>query len=316
MPADIAACGFLGIAQEATPGVYEAPTKFFPIQSESLTINQNLVQRRGIRGTPDIIGSVAGSYVVEGDIEMEAFDDVVPYFLLAARTTVTKGGSAPNFTYQFRGGNCAGYNEDGATLSVTILRNGVAHGFVGVQVGSFEFTESDGILMFRVSVMGRDEADQSVPSPVFPTTQIPYGPGSYDIEVPTSTDVADVETFSFSVDDSISAADRLRAVRTPAFLHYGERSTALSLTRDFEDRTDFDSFKAATAQSVTIKASRGANNEISILMPVAYKESYEHALSGQGDLIQASISYFGAYGATEAGSYQIDIKTQEDITIA
>lgn len=315
MPADIAACGFLGIAQETTPGTYVAPAKYFPIQSESLTINQNIVQRRGIRGTPDIIGTVPGSYTAEGDIEMEAFDDVIPYFLLAARTSVVKGGTTPNFTYQFRGANCASYNADGATLSVTVVRNGVAHGFTGIQVGSFEFTESDGILMFRVSVMGRDEANQTVPTAAFPTTQLPYGPGSYDIEVPTATDVSDVETFSFSVDDSISAADRLRAVRTPAFLYYGERSTTLSLTRDFENRTDFDSFKAATSQSVTIKAARGANNKIEILMPVAYKESYEHNLSGQGDLIQASISYFGAYGATQAGSYQIDIATQENITI-
>lgn len=78
---------------------YTAPTKFFPFNSESLTSPQATVWRRPIRQSADIIGAVPGNFNIEGDIVMEALEDVVPYFLMASRTAVTKVDASPNYTY-------------------------------------------------------------------------------------------------------------------------------------------------------------------------------------------------------------------------
>jgi hypothetical protein len=51
MTVGIAACGSIGIALEDVPGVYAAPTKFFPVLSESLQYQQETIWRRPIRKT-------------------------------------------------------------------------------------------------------------------------------------------------------------------------------------------------------------------------------------------------------------------------
>jgi len=67
-----------------------------------------------------------------------------------------------------------------------------------------------------------------------------------------------------------------------------------------------------TSQSVTITASKGANNSITILTPVSLKDTYEVALSGQGDLVRASIAYQNLVGPSTA-TYTLTVKSQENI---
>src|SRR4051812_22216611 len=99
----IGAGGFMGIALETVAGTYTPPTKYVPFESESLNWAQDTTFRRPIRQSADNIGAVLGDGRVEGDVGMEFLEDCVPYFLYCARTTVTKTGTTPNFTYAFKG---------------------------------------------------------------------------------------------------------------------------------------------------------------------------------------------------------------------
>src|SRR3954469_20170202 len=101
MSAGTGAQGFIGIAVETTPGTYLAPTLYVPINSESITYQQDTTWRRPIRQSADIVGAVMGNAHVEGDISMEAFEDVVATMLRAARASYVKSGTTPNFTYIF-----------------------------------------------------------------------------------------------------------------------------------------------------------------------------------------------------------------------
>jgi hypothetical protein len=87
----------------------------------------------------------------------------------------------------------------------------------------------------------------------------------------------------------------------------------LSLDRDFESRTEYDAFKALTAQGVSLLATKGVNNSILMEIPAAIKDTYEMSMGGQGDLMRGSISYNGVLDAV-GNAYKITIKTQEDIT--
>ena len=137
------------------PGVYTAPTKFFPFMSEGLVTSQETVWRRPIRQSADILGAVPGNFHMEGDLSIEALEDVVLYFLAASRTGIVKTGTPPDNIYTVTPTSAGVSNK---TLSITLVRNGIVFGYNGVTTSSFTFNISDGLLMFDVSLMGNDEA--------------------------------------------------------------------------------------------------------------------------------------------------------------
>lgn len=309
MAQGIGAGGFVGIALETTAGTYLAPTKFFPIKSESLKVSENIVYRRPIRQSADIINAKAGNETVDGDIMMEAFEDVIPYFLRASRNTVVKTGTT-NLTYTATPSSAA--TAPDKTMSVTVVRNGVVFGYAGVVVTNMKFSIEDGILMFNAGLIGLTEATQTLPTPSFITTDV-FGAGQYQIQIPTATQVYDIDTFEFSVEDGGEAQFRLKDTnRGASFVKYGEREVTLTAERDFDGKTDYDAFKALTSQSITLVGTKGTNNSITITMATAIKDEYSINLGGQGDLLRGSISYKGVL-ASGSSVYSIVVKTQENI---
>lgn len=294
----------------ATPGTYTAPTKFFPFNTESIVLSQSTVFRRPIRQSADIIGAVAGNYNPGGDIEMEALEDVLIYFLFASRTLIVQSGTSPNFIYTITPTAAAVPQK---TMSLTFVRNGIVFGYTGMVVSNFMFGIADGLLTFKTGILGRDEAVQSAPVPTWPAT-VPFGAGSYSIEVPTATPVLDTDTFEWTVEDNAAVNFRLKNTgRGAQFINYGERNSTMTIDRDFQDRIDYDLFKSVTSQSVTLTASKGANNLITLLAPVTIKNTYDVGLSGQGNLVRASITYQNVIDGT-GKSWQITVKTQELVT--
>lgn len=292
----------------ANPGVYAVPVKFIPFMSESLTSVQSTIWRRPIRQSADIIGAVPGNFNVAGDISIEGMEDCILYFLYASRNAVAKTGTT-NFTYVFTPTPNA---IPARTMSITVVRNGIVFGFTGVVVGTQTFTVQDGILMYNITCLGRDEAVQSAPTPTWPTTT-PFGAGQYSIEIPTASPVLDTDTFQFTIEDGAEAQFRLKnPTRGAQFIKYGERAVTLTLERDFESRSDFDAFKALTAQDITITASKGANNSVSLNSPVSIKDTYQVQNSGQGDLVRAAIAYNAVISGAGV-SYTITVKSQENV---
>lgn len=310
MPYGIGAGGLVGIALEAVSGTYTAPTKYVPINSESLHMVEATQFRRPIRASADVIGAVAGNENTEGDVEMEALEDCLIYFLYCSRTTIVKSGVSPNFTYTVTPSAAA---VPVKTMSMTIVRSDQVFGYTGLVVGSYTFGINNGMLTFNVSMIGRDEATQTTPTPTWPTT-VPFGAGQYSIEVPTATPVTDTDTFEWTCEDNAEAQFRLKSPgRGAQFVKYGERDVTWTMGRDFLTRADYDLFKSVTSQSITLTATKGANNSVSLLTPVSFKETYEVGLSGQGDLLRSNVGYRAAIDGT-GKSYQLVVKTQEDIT--
>lgn len=306
----VGAGGIMGIALETVSGTYLAPTKFVPFNNESLMYQQETGFRRAIRNSPDVNYAVAGNAHVEGDIEMDATDDVVPYFMTASRMDVVKTGTTPNWIYT---GTPNANATPAKTMSITIVRNGVVFGYTGCVVGSFTFGIDDGTLTYNVSIVGNDEATQTAPGSVTWPTTTPFGMGQYSIEIPTATPVTDTDTFEFQVEDNAEPQFRLKNPgRGANFIKFGEREVTLSLERDFQNRTDYDAFKAMTSTSITLAATKGVNNSISILCPATLKDTYEVSLSGQGDLVRASIEYQCLVGAATP-TYTIVVKSQETL---
>ena len=311
MPVGIGASGSVGIAFEtlAAPDTYVAPTKFIPIENETLKFDQNIIDRRPIQAVADAIDSKRGDGAVSGDIMFAAYHDVLPYFLYAGRTTVAKTGAGP-WTYDCDGAHGATATY---TLSITVVRNGVVFGYTGCVVSSFSFSMVDSVLMCTVSIVGQNEAVQSAPTESYYSTGNEYSAGDYSVEF-DDTAVGGVDNMEITIEDNAEAQFRLIGDQGSDLVVFGERTVSVSLDKDFENRTEYDLFKAATAQKVELIADDGTHS-IAFEIAVAIIGTWEANLSGQGDLVRATINYDGKWGAARNSSYNITVVTDEDITV-
>lgn len=307
----IGAGGVVGIAVETTQGTYEAPTKFFPIRSEGLAWQQDTIWRRVIRGTADAIGAVPGNGHVEGSIDMEVLDDVLPYFLQAARGELVQSGTSPDFTYDFTPNSDA---EPSDTLSITVVRNGESFGYTGCVVSQMSFSVDNGQLVVDLSILGQEEDTQPVPTETFDDAG-PFAAGMWDLQIPSGTTVEDSDDLTLDINDNGEVQNRLLGRRGAAFISYGQREVSLSLERDFKDRTQYNEFKNLTAQQIDIIVDNPDAGTITFSLTNAIINTYEVSLSGQGDLIRASTEYQGTDNAAGDGAYSITIESTEDLAL-
>jgi hypothetical protein len=302
--------GLLGVAFETVAGTYTPPTKFVPILSESLELKETNIYRTPIRQSAARIGVVPGDFSVTGTVTMEATEDTCLYFTECARTTGVKTGTTPNFIYTYTPNSNAVPNK---TMSITVLRNGVIFGYVGCVTGKSTFTVNNNILEASFDVFGLSDASPSPAlTPVWPTS-VPYGPGSWQVQIPSPTQVFDMDTFSFEADDAGQENFRLKNARGAQFASFGERTCQMTTTRDFLTNSDYLAFKAVTGQKITVVVTNGANNGIQFDLFNGIMDVYQVPLSGVGDLIRASITYQTVLDGS-GNEYDIVYKTQEVIT--
>lgn len=311
MPAGIGASGVIGIAFESTRGTYAAPTKFFPLKSESLMFNQGVTPRRVIRGIAGPLGFVKGNGIVEGDIVMEVLADVLPYFLYASRATVVKTGTGP-YVYTAKG-NANGSPTTGRTLSITIVRNGVVFGYTGCIVGSSTYSLEDGILMVTHKIMGEEEATASAPTPTY-SNGLPFGMGTYVLEIDDVAD-ANIGNVNISIEDNATAEYRLTGGTGADVVHWGENTTKITVDRDFITRTQYDKYRAITAEKFELTSTNGDGDIVKFTFPVGVMTTYAIPLSGVGDLVAAKTDIEAGYSATLVSNWEIAVTAAtENIT--
>lgn len=302
--------GAVGIAVETTSGTFEAPTKWFPVLSSNLMQQQATVYRRGIRQTVDAFGALPGNEHISGDLEVEFLHDTFVYFMIAARTNITKSGSAPDFKYEIDPADDANTAE---TLTIVEIKNSEVFAYTGCAVSSFTMSVSDGVPVVTFAIIGNTEATNTA-TPTF-TTIAPTGAGQWTFAV-DDTATTEVDTFEFSVDDAGEPQFRLRDdTRGATWVKYGERNTVLTFDRDFTSRAEFDAYKALTEVDFKIDARSSTTRGYQIHMPRGVRSTYEIPLGGQGDVIRARQEVQGLLDETDSRAYRITVDTSEDIVI-
>lgn len=313
MAVGVGAEGFLGFALETTPGTYVAPVIYGLLRNESITVTQDHVERRPLRGIAGVTGMLKGNVRVEGDFEVELTPAQMVQFFRAGRGSWAKVGASAPYTYTWTPSSVATL-VTGRTASITVVRNAVPFGYTGCAITSATFTVDGEILVGRFSVIGQNEASVAMPTPAYITID-PYGPGEFDTEIPTATPVNNADSWELTIDDGAEAQFRLDGSRAAAFVKYGERAVSMRLERDFENRTEYDNFKNLVGESITTRAKKSANDLIQFTLPKAYKTAYPiTGLSGQADLIRAAIEYIGTHDTATGKSYEIVVKTSDNIT--
>lgn len=307
--------GFVGLAFESTPGTYVAPTRYHPVLSEALEWQPGTIFRRPIRQSVDQIGAVPGNVGSTGTLSMEALDDILVYYLYAMRMGIVKTGSSPNFTYTATPTSTNAFPT--RTLSLTVIRNSQVFGYVGCVVSKMTLAIQNDLLQCDCDILFQNEAVQSLPAPTW-VTETPYGPGTWSVQIPTATQIFDLDTFSLSIDEAGASAYRLKNTgpnqgRGAQFISMGERTIQMTASRDFIDRTDYNAFQAVTPQNLTIQCAHGGNNSIAFNIPNAFKSAMQTPLSAQGDIIRSSLTYDSTIDGSGNAIY-LTIQTQENIT--
>lgn len=310
MPAGIGASGVIGVAFETVVGTYVAPTKFFPIKSESLMFNQSVTPRRVIRGIAGPLGFVKGNGIVEGDISMEVLPDVLPWFLYASRATVVKTGAGP-WVYTAKG-NSSGSPTALRSLSITIVRNGIVFGYTGCMVGSSAYSIEDGILSVTHKMMGMEEAVQTSPTATYGSS-VPFGMGTYSLEIDDAV-VTDIGNVTINIEDNATAEYRLAGGTGADVVHWGENTTKVTVDRDFITRTQYDKYRNVTAEKFELTTTQ-SSQIVKFTIPVGVMTTYGISLAGVGDLVQAKTEIEAGYDATLGSNWEIAVTTTtEDIT--
>jgi hypothetical protein len=309
MAVGIGAGGVVGLAIETTSGTYEPPSKFFPVRSESLQWTQGTVWRRVVGlETADVIGAVEGDGHVEGSLDMEVLDDILPYFLECARGTLTQSGTSAPYTYTFEPDSRATPSE---TMTIHVERNGIVFAYTGCVVSEMSFSVDNGQFVVEISIIGRNESEQANATTSYDSSG-PFGAGMWTIELPTGTQIEDSDNLTLDINDNGEAQNRLRSERGAAFISYGEREVTLSLDRDFESRAEYNNFRNLTNRDVRINANNPNAGYVQIDLHGSIIDSFDLSMDGQGDLIRSSIQYMGI-DQDATGSYTIEVESDENL---
>jgi hypothetical protein len=96
---------------------------------------------------------------------------------------------------------------------------------------------------------------------------------------------------------------------------FGQREVTAKMSRDFQTRTEYDTFKALTPASVSFVWTKAANKKVTFKMAAATRETYDlDGLSDQGTLHMASIQWQGTFDVATSKAYEIICLSQENIT--
>jgi hypothetical protein len=331
MPAGLSGAGYLAIVLETVNGTYLHPAtagaKFVPILSESLKYTEEKYFSPQIRQATEVSDVKQGFYHAEGDIEMEVDPDFLPYFMHCSRHTITKSGAGP-YTYKYTP-STAGATSTAAsgnvqrTASITVIRNGKGFGYAGCTLGGYQFTlGDDGVLKVTLNVLGLSETDPvaNLGTPTWATPNLIGAAGHYVYTAASAASPTfgatstDFNGFTFGTNFNAEAQNRINALRSAAYIKFGESEHSFETELDFIDRTEYDAFVANTQKAYRFESLNGgatlaaATSGIRLQANRAVFETYDLGLSGLGDTIMAGVTA-RPIGIASGDAIEVHVKT-------
>jgi hypothetical protein len=174
----------LGVALEETYGTYKAATRFFPLESESLSLTKNYVKSKGLRA-----GRLAQAKnlhrattrTVGGDVNLEFFDQgmgMLLNLLHGETVTPTKIGATLAYKQLHKIGLSSPY---GKSLAVQVGRPDTggtvrAFSYLGCKVTAAKLSiDANGIAMFTLTLDGQDEVTtETLATPSYSASALPF----------------------------------------------------------------------------------------------------------------------------------------------
>lgn len=333
MPPGLAGAGSLGFAFETVKGTYVPPTQFIPILSEDFRYVEERYYSPQIRQEVIVSDVKQGPYHIEGNIELEADTNFLPYLLYCTRHNIVKSGAGDPFTYEFTPSN-AGSTSTAAsgnvqrTASITIVRSEQAFGYGGCTLGSLAFfIDDDMVLKFRATLLGENDAGAVAnPTETWVAPEL-FGADASAILLDASGSapafgaaaVEDFNGYEFEANHNPEAQNRIVRDRSAQYISFGETEVSLNTELDFIDKTEYTNFVNTTQKAIRLEALRGgatfalATEAVRVDINRGVYETYDLGLEGLGDLNMAGVTMRGI-GVSGGPAYKITIKGAPTIT--
>lgn len=328
MAVGIGATGFVSIAPETTKGTYVAPTVYVPVLRETLKYTEDKYYSQQLREQAMDSEVKPGYYHVEGEIELEVDSNNFLYFLYASRHAIAKSGAGP-YVYTFTPTK-VGTSSTAAsglvprTLSITAVRNGVVFGYTGCVVSQYEFTIDGGVLKCTLSIVGEEEAVQSLPTATWVAADI-LGADSHNVFTgasgvsPTFTQVESFNGFTFMINHNAEARNNIKSDRSASYVKYGKTEFEVRSELDFENRTDYDNMKNSATQAIKLESTVGggsyaaATDGIKLQANRMAFDTYDINVESIEAIIAAA---FVGHGLVQVGGNAYEIGMKSAINIA
>lgn len=294
----------LGVKAETTWGTFVAPTRFYPLISESLTEEIDRLESEGIVTGLRVLNTAqwaAGNVDVGGDIETELYQQGMGALLKACFGAVSTSGAGP-YTHTFTPGDLTDDH-----LSVQVGKPDVAgtvqpFSFSGMKVTDWELSmEAGGLVTLSSSLVGKQLAtSESLATASFGTgaaTPFTFKHASATI----AGGAASVKKLTISGSNGLDTDRRFigseyRAEPLEAELR--EYSGTVDL--EFESLTQMNRFRNATEVALVSTISAGASASLTTTMNVRF-DGATPEVDGRG-IVQLSAPYKCIGSTTDASA--------------
>lgn len=294
----------LGVKAETTWGTFVAPTRFYPLISESLTEDIDRLESEGIIAGARVLRSeqwAAGNVDVGGDIQTELYQQGMGALLKACFGAVATTGAGP-YTHTFTPGDLTDDH-----LSVQVGKPDVAgtvqpFSFYGMKVTDWELSmDAGGLVTLSTSLIGK----QLATSDSLATAS--YGTGSatpFTFKHASATiagSAANVKKLTITGSNGLDGDRRFigseyRAEPLEAEL----REYGGTVDLEFENLTQYNRFRNANEVALVSTISAGASASLTTTMNVRFDGSTPE-VDGRG-IVQLSAPYKCIGTSTDASA--------------
>lgn len=296
-----------GFVAESTYGTYVAPTKFVPIISESLELDIARIDAAGIRTGRGVLHSddwYSGRRIVEGTVEMEAFDRTTALLFVHALGGIATTGVGP-YTHTITPSATSQY---GKSLTMQTGNPGSAatvhpFSYLGCKIKGLELSATAGELAkLSVDVVGRDMTTAQTLATASYTASLrayTFIQGSATI----AAGAVSCKGFTLSIANSFDT-DRVflgsDLMSEPIANDLQEITGTLDL--EFENLTQYNRYTAGTTAAVVLTLTAGASNSITATLNCRFDKGTPNV--GDRGVLGLSLP-FKAVGSTDAAACTI-----------
>lgn len=295
----IATLGYVGYGVETTEGTFVSPTIFLPVTSFSFDDSNEYLVPDQIRGSRDRTIAMAGPYTVSGNMEMELVPNGIAALLKSAfasqgSTATTDLAANSAYRHVFTPGNESPYFTFEANAADVLIRK-----YGGLRVNTLEINGAFGeIIRATFGLEGTTRGTTSLPGSSETFSQVvPFTFSGAYVSI-AGSEVANVKSFTFGVNNNIDRVGTLRKTRSYRRTMLGMRDVTLSMALDFSTQdgsTDYDRFLNETEFAVMlfmegtyVTGTSGIKNSLKIEIPRVRYSTTSIPISGT-DFIEQSV---------------------------
>lgn len=313
MPLASGLAGQVGIAEEVTYGTYVAPTRFLEFNDESLSLNRERIESRGIRAGRRVLHRWApGVQRAGGDLVIEASGAAHAILWKHILGAVNTTGAGP-YTH-----TCTPGDLTGKSLTIQVGKPDIGgtvrpHSYLGCKFATAELAAT--VNEYATLTLGvyasHEDTGQSLGVASYPAALSPFVFTTGSVTLAGSA--FEVREFSLSIDNGLATDRHFIRGTTPERpkepLERARRSISGTLTADFSDLTAYNRYVNGTEAALVIDLTAGASNRITITMNVRFDGETPNV--GGEDLLELSLPFKAVSGISDAAAITVAVINAE-----